>query len=220
MGPGADPRGRTAGWMGPGADPRGRTAGWMGPGADPRGRIPIPGWMGPGGRSGAERGKGSEPGRVRCRAGACRKVAVALLREQRCFLSLRTRHELPPLCHHGPARPHPRAALRCHSGQEWLHAVQALMVLALLFSSFAFILFMYQLYTMERGGLFYATGVCQLLACLSVFTAALIYAIHVSKFHHHRQPGGSFGYCFVLAWLAFPLALLSGIMYIHLRKRE
>ncbi|EMP25557.1 Epithelial membrane protein 3 [Chelonia mydas] len=33
-------------------------------------------------------------------------------------------------------------------------------------------------------------------------------------------PGGSFGYCFVLAWLAFPLALLSGIMYIHLRKRE
>ncbi|KAH1181093.1 hypothetical protein KIL84_002027 [Mauremys mutica] len=85
---------------------------------------------------------------------------------------------------------------------------------------FAFILFMYQLYTMERGGLFYATGVCQLLACISVFTAALIYAIHVDKFHLHRQSGGSFGYCFVLAWLAFPLALLSGIMYIHLRKRE
>ncbi|TFJ97295.1 HNRPLL protein [Platysternon megacephalum] len=55
---------------------------------------------------------------------------------------------------------------------------------------------------------------------ISVFTAALIYAIHVGKFHLHRQPGGSFGYCFVLAWLAFPLALLSGVMYIHLRKRE
>uniref|UniRef100_A0A8C3T257 Epithelial membrane protein 3 n=1 Tax=Chelydra serpentina TaxID=8475 RepID=A0A8C3T257_CHESE len=107
-----------------------------------------------------------------------------------------------------------------HSPPRWLHAVQALMVLALLFSSFAFVLFMYQLYTMERGGLFYATGVCQLLACLSVFTAALIYAIHVGEFHQHRQRGGSFGYCFVLAWLAFPLALLSGIMYIHLRKRE
>ncbi|XP_024069335.1 epithelial membrane protein 3 [Terrapene carolina triunguis] len=103
---------------------------------------------------------------------------------------------------------------------QWLHAVQALMVLAMLFSSFAFVLFMYQLYTMERGGLFYATGVCQLLACISVFTAALIYAIHVGKFHLVRQPGGSFGYCFVLAWLAFPLALLSGVMYIHLRKRE
>ncbi|XP_065427551.1 epithelial membrane protein 3 isoform X1 [Chrysemys picta bellii] len=131
-----------------------------------------------------------------------------------------THHELPPLCHLGPARLHPRAALRRHSGQEWLHAVQALMVLAMLFSSFAFVLFMYQLYTMERGGLFYATGVCQLLACISVFTAALIYTIHVGKFHLDRQPGGSFGYCFVLAWLAFPLALLSGVMYIHLRKRE
>uniref|UniRef100_A0A8C8VMD2 Epithelial membrane protein 3 n=1 Tax=Pelusios castaneus TaxID=367368 RepID=A0A8C8VMD2_9SAUR len=103
---------------------------------------------------------------------------------------------------------------------QWLQAIQAFMVLALLFSSFAFILFMYQLYTMARGELFYATGICQLLACVSVFTAAVIYTVHVEEFHRNRQPGGSFGYCFVLAWLAFPLALLSGIMYIHLRKRE
>lgn len=48
---------------------------------------------------------------------------------------------------------------------EWLVAVQALMVLALLFSSFSFILFMCQLYTMERGGLFYATGIFQIFAC-------------------------------------------------------
>uniref|UniRef100_A0A8D0L679 Epithelial membrane protein 3 n=1 Tax=Sphenodon punctatus TaxID=8508 RepID=A0A8D0L679_SPHPU len=106
------------------------------------------------------------------------------------------------------------------SQSEWLHAVQGLMVLSLLFSSFAFIIFMFQLYTMKRGGLFYATGIFQIFACFSVFTAAVIYTVHVHEFHKDRNPGGSFGYCFVLAWLTFPLALISGIVYIHLRKRE
>ncbi|XP_042332386.1 epithelial membrane protein 3 [Sceloporus undulatus] len=110
----------------------------------------------------------------------------------------------------------------CHTVSEsaWLQAVQAFMVLSLLFSSFAFILFMCQLYTMKRGSLFYATGIFQLLTAFSVFTAALIYTIHVDEFQHGRMPGGSFGYCFVLAWLSCPLALISGIIYIHLRKKE
>ncbi|XP_066484370.1 epithelial membrane protein 3 [Tiliqua scincoides] len=110
----------------------------------------------------------------------------------------------------------------CHSvsDSEWLSAVQAFMVLSLLFSSFAFIIFMCQLYTMKRGSLFYATGIFQLLTALSVFTAALIYTVHVDEFQVTREKGGSFGYCFVLAWLSFPLALVSGIVYIHLRKKE
>uniref|UniRef100_A0A4X2KXU4 Epithelial membrane protein 3 n=2 Tax=Vombatus ursinus TaxID=29139 RepID=A0A4X2KXU4_VOMUR len=99
----------------------------------------------------------------------------------------------------------------------WLKAVQALMVLSLVLCCLSFILFMFQLYNMKRGGLFYATGLCQLCTSVSVFTGALIYAIHVKEFH---QADGSFGYCFALAWVAFPLALASGIIYIHLRKRE
>ncbi|XP_078511094.1 epithelial membrane protein 3 [Lissotriton helveticus] len=106
------------------------------------------------------------------------------------------------------------------SDNDWFHAVQALMVLSVLFSSFSFILFMWQLYTMARGGLFYATGLFQIFASLSVFTAAVIYACHVSEFHTGRLKDGYFGYCFVLAWVAFPLSMISGIMYIHLRKRE
>ncbi|XP_030053686.1 epithelial membrane protein 3 [Microcaecilia unicolor] len=106
------------------------------------------------------------------------------------------------------------------SDNEWFHAVQALMVLAILFSSFSFILFMCQLYTMERGGLFYATGIFQIFASLAVFTGAVIYASHVNEFHPTRKSGGYFGHCFVLAWVAFPLSLISGIVYIHLRKRE
>lgn len=44
----------------------------------------------------------------------------------------------------------------------WLKAVQVLMVLSLILCCLSFILFMFQLYTMRRGGLFYATGFCQL----------------------------------------------------------
>ncbi|XP_034990507.1 epithelial membrane protein 3 [Zootoca vivipara] len=106
------------------------------------------------------------------------------------------------------------------SESAWLQAVQAFMVLSLLFSSLAFIIFMCQLYTMKRGSLFYATGIFQILTSISVFTAAVIYTTHVEEFQHHRPLGGSFGYCFVLAWLSFPLALISGIIYIHLRKKE
>ncbi|KAM6452634.1 epithelial membrane protein 3 isoform 1-T1 [Liasis olivaceus] len=110
----------------------------------------------------------------------------------------------------------------CHpvSDSRWLHAVQAFMVLSLLFSSLAFIIFMWQLYTMKRGSLFYATGIFQILTAISVFTAALIYTIHVDTFQRERMSGGSYGHCFVLAWFSFPLALISGIVYIHLRKKE
>lgn len=55
---------------------------------------------------------------------------------------------------------------------------------------------------------------------VAVFTGALIYAIHAEEILAERPSGGSFGYCFALAWVAFPLALASGIIYIHLRKRE
>lgn len=57
-------------------------------------------------------------------------------------------------------------------------------------------------------------------AGVAVFTGALIYAIHAEEILAERPSGGSFGYCFALAWVAFPLALASGIIYIHLRKRE
>uniref|UniRef100_A0A7N9CWD2 Epithelial membrane protein 3 (MAM blood group) n=4 Tax=Catarrhini TaxID=9526 RepID=A0A7N9CWD2_MACFA len=48
------------------------------------------------------------------------------------------------------------------SENGWLKAVQVLMVLSLILCCLSFILFMFQLYTMRRGGLFYATGLCQL----------------------------------------------------------
>lgn len=47
---------------------------------------------------------------------------------------------------------------------EWLQAVQVLMVLSVVFSSVSFLVFLGQLFTMSKGGLFYFTGLCQVFA--------------------------------------------------------
>lgn len=85
-----------------------------------------------------------------------------------------------------------------------------------------------QAVSLHRGWLGNAVPLCgssvpcgsRLPVGVAVFTGALIYAIHAEEILAERPSGGSFGYCFALAWVAFPLALASGIIYIHLRKRE
>lgn len=47
---------------------------------------------------------------------------------------------------------------------EWLQSVQVLMVLSVVFSSVSFLVFLGQLFTMSKGGLFYFTGLCQVFA--------------------------------------------------------
>ncbi|KTG05653.1 hypothetical protein cypCar_00000997 [Cyprinus carpio] len=105
---------------------------------------------------------------------------------------------------------------------EWLQAVQVLMILSVVFSAISFLIFLGQLFTISKGGLFYLTGVCQAFAGLNTFTAVLIYTLHNKEILHDSRElsSGHFGYCFYLAWVCVPLLLCSGIMYIHLRKRE
>lgn len=54
--------------------------------------------------------------------------------------------------------------LKYSSFLEWLQAVQVLMVLSVVFSSVSFLVFLGQLFTMSKGGLFYFTGLCQVFA--------------------------------------------------------
>lgn len=105
---------------------------------------------------------------------------------------------------------------------DWLHAVQALMVVSVLFSAVSFLLFLCQLYSLRRGGLFYITGIFQIFAGLTVFSASLIYSLHAPEILSDSSlpPAGHFGYCFVVAWLCVPALLISGVLYIHLRKKE
>lgn len=59
-------------------------------------------------------------------------------------------------------------------------------------------------------------------AGLTAFSAALIYTFHNKEILQDSREltSGHFGYCFILAWVCVPLLLCSGIIYIHLRKKE
>ncbi|KAM5274859.1 peripheral myelin protein 22 isoform 3-T3 [Ctenodactylus gundi] len=53
---------------------------------------------------------------------------------------------------------------------------------------------------------------------LCVMSAAAIYTVRHSEWHSNSDY--SYGFAYILAWVAFPLALLSGVVYVILRKRE
>ncbi|XP_048879241.1 epithelial membrane protein 3-like [Brienomyrus brachyistius] len=104
---------------------------------------------------------------------------------------------------------------------DWLQAVQVLMVLSSTLSFVSFLVFMWQLFTIPRGTLFYFTGLCQVLAGLTDFAAAVIYTLRNRDIlEGSRSLEGKFGYCFILAWTCAPLLLCSGVLYSHLRKKE
>ncbi|KAI1232250.1 hypothetical protein IHE44_0006692 [Lamprotornis superbus] len=105
------------------------------------------------------------------------------------------------------------------SSNEWLQSVQAMMILSVIFSVLSLFLFFCQLFTLTKGGRFYITGVFQILAGLCVMSGAAIFTVRHTDWHHASE-NLSYGFAYILAWLAFPLALASGIIYVILRKRE
>ncbi|XP_051888798.1 peripheral myelin protein 22b [Pristis pectinata] len=106
-----------------------------------------------------------------------------------------------------------------YTTNEWLQAVQAMMILSVIFSFLSVILFFCQLFALQKGGRFYITGVFQLLAGICVMSGAAIYTVQYPHIHGERYDG-NYGFSYILAWIAFPLALCSGIIYVILRKRE
>ncbi|XP_028332949.1 peripheral myelin protein 22b isoform X2 [Gouania willdenowi] len=60
---------------------------------------------------------------------------------------------------------------------EWIQAVQALMILSIIFSVLSLVLFFCQLFTLQKGGRFFLTGTFQILASLFVMSGAIIYVI-------------------------------------------
>uniref|UniRef100_A0A803W952 Peripheral myelin protein 22 n=1 Tax=Ficedula albicollis TaxID=59894 RepID=A0A803W952_FICAL len=105
------------------------------------------------------------------------------------------------------------------SSNEWLQSVQAMMILSVIFSVLSLFLFFCQLFTLTKGGRFYITGVFQILAGLCVMSGAAIFTVRHTDWHQASE-NTSYGFAYILAWLALPLALASGIVYVILRKRE
>ncbi|XP_044289276.1 epithelial membrane protein 2 [Varanus komodoensis] len=104
-------------------------------------------------------------------------------------------------------------------------AIQATMVLSTILCCVAFFVFLFQLFRLKQGERFILTSIIQLLSCLCVMIAASVYTDRQEELHKGPQEfltvtTGQFGYSYVLAWVAFAFTLLSGIMYLILRKRK
>lgn len=106
-----------------------------------------------------------------------------------------------------------------------IQAVQATMILSTIFCCVAFLVFILQLFRLKQGERFVLTSIIQLLSCLCVMIAASIYTdrheeLHKSNEYRIEVSKGQYGYSFVLAWIAFAFTLISGVMYLVLRKRK
>ncbi|XP_053300078.1 epithelial membrane protein 2 [Pleuronectes platessa] len=102
----------------------------------------------------------------------------------------------------------------------YLQAVQATMILATILCCVSFFVFILQLFRIQQGERFIFTAVIQLLASLCVMIAASIYTAQKKTFHVPSLQNGSYGSSYILAWVSFPMTLMSGLMYLVLRKRK
>ncbi|NXS22231.1 EMP1 protein, partial [Mystacornis crossleyi] len=99
-----------------------------------------------------------------------------------------------------------------------LKAVQAFMILSIIFSVVALVLFIMQLFTLEKGKRFYMTGAVMLVCWMCILIAVSIYtARFTGKVVYSTNP--HHGYCFILAWICFCFSFIIGILYLVLRKK-
>ncbi|NWR77431.1 EMP1 protein, partial [Centropus unirufus] len=99
-----------------------------------------------------------------------------------------------------------------------LRAVQAFMILSIIFSVLALVMFIVQLFTLEKGKRFYITGGIMLVCWVCILIGVSIYTarfagkmLEFGNTHH--------GYCFILAWICFCFSFITGILYLVLRKK-
>ncbi|XP_058938683.1 epithelial membrane protein 1 [Kogia breviceps] len=105
-----------------------------------------------------------------------------------------------------------------YSGEDALKAVQAFMILSIIFCVISLVIFVFQLFTMEKGNCFFLSGATMLVCWLCILVGASIYT------HHYASPtkgnGDSHhGYSFILTWICFCFSFIIGILYLVLRKK-
>lgn len=112
------------------------------------------------------------------------------------------------------------------TGYSMLQAVQATMILSTILCCVAFLIFVLQLFRLKQGERFVLTSIIQLMSCLCVMIAAAIYTDRREDLHRDNPnfyrliSDGTYGYSFILAWVAFAFTFVSGLMYLILRKRK
>ncbi|CAL8305432.1 unnamed protein product [Merluccius merluccius] len=102
----------------------------------------------------------------------------------------------------------------------YLQTVQATMILSTILCCVGFFVFILQLFRLKQGDRFVFTAIIQLLASVCVMVAASVYTAQKDSFHEPRLRAGAYSSSYYLAWAGFPMTLLSGVMYLVLRKRK
>ncbi|XP_071247089.1 epithelial membrane protein 2-like isoform X1 [Salvelinus alpinus] len=102
----------------------------------------------------------------------------------------------------------------------YLQAVQATMILSTILCCVGFFVFILQLFGLKQGERFVFTAVIQLLAGLCVMIGVSIYTAEREGFTEEALRKGGYGSSYVLAWISFPMTVISGLMYLVLRKRK
>ncbi|XP_072549463.1 epithelial membrane protein 2 [Salminus brasiliensis] len=102
----------------------------------------------------------------------------------------------------------------------YLQTVQATLILSTILCCVGFFVFILQLFRLKQGERFVFTAIIQLISALCVMIGASIYTAERTSFQPKDVQTGEYGYSFVVAWVAFPMTLISGMMYLVLRKRK
>ncbi|XP_017383679.1 epithelial membrane protein 1 [Cebus imitator] len=101
-----------------------------------------------------------------------------------------------------------------------LKTVQAFMILSIIFSVVSLVVFMFQLFTMEKGNRFFLSGATMLVCWLCILVGASIYTNRYANGSSTSfWPESHHGYSFILAWICFCFSFIIGILYLVLRKK-
>ncbi|XP_052031103.1 epithelial membrane protein 1 [Apodemus sylvaticus] len=100
-----------------------------------------------------------------------------------------------------------------------IKAVQAFMILSIIFSVISLVVFVFQLFTMEKGNRFFFSGSSMLVCWLCILVGVSIYTNHYAHSEVNFPLSSHQGYCFILTWICFCFSFIIGILYMVLRKK-
>ncbi|XP_037702754.1 epithelial membrane protein 1 [Choloepus didactylus] len=106
-----------------------------------------------------------------------------------------------------------------YSGEDALKAVQAFMILSIIFSVISLVVFVFQLFTMEKGNRFFLSGATMLVCWLCILVGVSIYTHHYASGSGTGYSSSHHGYSFILTWICFCFSFVIGILYLVLRKK-
>ncbi|XP_006888487.1 PREDICTED: epithelial membrane protein 1 [Elephantulus edwardii] len=106
-----------------------------------------------------------------------------------------------------------------YASDDALKSVQAFMILSIIFSVISLVVFVFQLFTMEKGNRFFLSGATMLVCWLCILIGVSIYTHHYADGEVTKYEKSHHGYCFILSWICFCFSFIIGILYLVLRKK-